>query len=126
MDAMIRFGEGWYQDEYDLKRTRAWRWMRESSMTLLPPIGSSGLLRLRFHLPLDALPRPAKLTIIWNGTVIEQSICKDLESERRYVVASRSNEPNECRILVDETARAKGDPRQLGLELVGVSWERAF
>jgi len=126
MDAMIRFGEGWYQDEWDEPRTRAWRWMRQSSTTLFPPVGSKGILRLGFHLPLDALPRPAKLTIIWNGTVIEQRVCKDLENELRYVLPSRSEAPNECRILVDEAAHAKGDPRELGLELVGVSWERAF
>ena len=126
MDGMIRFGDGWYQDEWDERRTRAWRWMQQSSVTLFPPIGPQGVLGLRFHLPLDALPRPAKLTILWNGTVIEQSICKDLENERRYVVQSRSDAPNECRIFVDEVARAKGDPRQLGLELFGVSWERAF
>jgi hypothetical protein len=126
MDAMIRFGEGWYQDEYDQQRMHAWRWMRQSSVTLFPPIGSNGVLRLKFHLPLDALPRPVKLTVIWNGTIVEQSLCKDLESERRYVVPSRSNTPNECRILVDEAARAQGDPRELGLELFGISWERAF
>jgi len=124
MDAMIRFGDGWYQDEWDAQRTRAWRWMRESSTTLFPPIGSKGVLRLRFHLPLDALPRPAKLTIIWNGAVIEQSICKDLDNDRQYIVTSRTDAPNECRIFVDETARAKGDPREFGLQLVGVSWER--
>jgi hypothetical protein len=126
MDAMIRFGEGWYQDEFDQQRTVAWRWMRQSSVTLFPPIGSSGVLHLRFHLPLDALPGPSTLTIIWNGTVIEQSVCTDLEEERQYVLASRSDAPNECRILVDQTAHAKGDPRELGLELAGVSWERAF
>jgi len=124
MDAMIRFGEGWYQDENDPGRTRAWRWMRESSTTLFPPIGSNGVLRLRFHLPLDALPRPAKLTIIWNGTVIEQSFCKDLDNDRQFVVTSRTDAPNECHIFVDETAHARGDPRDLGLELYGVSWER--
>jgi hypothetical protein len=126
MDRMIRFGEGWHQDEYDGQRTRAWRWMGESSVTLFPPIGGNGVLQLRFHLPLDALPRPSNLQIIWNGMVIEQSVCKDLEGERRYVIPSRSNAPNECRILVDQAAQAEGDPRQLGLELVGVSWERAF
>jgi hypothetical protein len=126
MDAMIRFGEGWYQEEWDEPRTHAWRWMRQSSTTLFPPVGSKGVLRLTFHLPLDALPRPAKLTITWNGTVIEQGLCRDLENQRRYVLPSRSDAPNECRIFVDEAAHAKGDPRDLGLELVSVSWERAF
>ncbi len=126
METMIRFGEGWYQDEWDEPRMHAWRWMRQNSMTLFPPVGTKGVLRLTFHVPLDALPRPTKVTIIWNGTVIEHSVCTDLESTRQYVVPSRSNTANECRILVDEVARAKGDSRELGLELLGVSWERVF
>src|SRR5262249_35104460 len=124
MNTMIRFGEGWYQDEYDHARTHAWRWMGQSSTTLFPPIGSNGILRLRFQLPLDSLPRPPKVTIVWNGTVIEESFCRDLNNNRQYVVTSRTAEPNECRIFVDETARATGDPRELGLGLFGVSWER--
>ena len=60
---------------------------------------------------------------IWNGTVIDQRVSKDLENELRYVLSSRTDGANECRILVDEAAHAKGDPRDLGLELVGVSWE---
>jgi hypothetical protein len=40
-----------------------------------------------------------------------------------YVLPSRLDAPNECRILVDESARAAGDPRALGLELDRVSWD---
>src|ERR1051326_669955 len=124
MSAMIRFGDGWYQDESDSAR-HTWRWMQQSSTTLFPPLGSDGVLHLVFHLPLDALPRSPKLTIIWNGTVIDDRVCKDFENDRRYVVASRAGAPNECRILLDETARANGDSRHFGLQLLGVSWERA-
>ena len=125
MNAMIRFGEGWYPEESDGERTHAWRWMQESSSTLFPPIGSDGILRLKFYLPLDALPRPTKVTVIWNGNVIEQSFCKDSNNDRRYVLPSRAESPNECRILVDQVARLKEDPRLFGLELFSVSWERA-
>lgn len=124
MDAMIRFGEGWYQDECDAERQHAWRWMQERSTMLLPPLGTDGILRFTFHVPLDGMPHPPKLTIIWNGTIIEQGICKDFENDRRYVLPSRSSPPNECIILLDETARAKDDPRHFGLQLTGISWER--
>jgi hypothetical protein len=125
MDAMIRFGEGWYQDENDGERARAWRWMQRSSTTLFPPIGSNGVLRLRFHIPLNALPRPPQLTVTWNGKVIDESVCREYDNDRRYVLASRADAPNECRIVVDEAGGTKDDPREFGLQLFGVSWERA-
>lgn len=125
MDAMVRFGEGWYQDEYDPPREHAWRWMQQSSTMLLPPLGSNGVLRLIYHLPLNGLPRPPKLTIIWNGTVIDQRVCKDFDYDVRYVLASRSAAPNECRILLDEAVQPEGDPRRLALQLGSISWERA-
>jgi hypothetical protein len=125
MNAMIRFGEGWYQDEYDAPREHAWRWMQQSSTMLLPPIGSDGVLHLVYHVPLDALPRPPKLKLIWNGTVIDEHVCTGFDTDQRYVLASRSGAPNECRILLDETAQPKNDPRHFALQLLGISWERA-
>ena len=125
MDAMIRFGDGWYQDECDAAREHAWRWMQQSSTTLLPPLPSDGVLRLAFHVPIDALPRPPKLTVLWNGTVIDEVVCTDFDYERRYVVASRSGAPNECRILLDESVQPKNDGRHLALQLGSISWERA-
>jgi hypothetical protein len=125
MDSMIRFGEGWYQDEYDAPREHTWRWMQQSSTMLLPPIGSDGVLHIVYHVPLDALPRPPNLKIVWNGTVIDEHVCTVFDTDRRYVLASRSGAPNECRILLDETAQRKGDPRRFGLQLLGISWERA-
>jgi hypothetical protein len=124
MDAMIRFSDGWYQDEYDQPRTTAWRWMRGSSVAFFPAIGADGVLNLKFYVPLDALPRPPAVRISWNGKLIEKIICTQPANERRYVLTSRTDAPNECRIEVDEVAHGKGDPRALGLELLAVSWER--
>jgi len=125
MAAMIRFGDGWYQDEYDQPRTMAWRWMRGSSVAFFPPIGSDGVLKLKFYLPLDALPRPPALQISWNGKVIDKIICTESTYERRYVLPSRMDGANECRIFINEVAHGSGDPRELGLKLLAVSWERA-
>ncbi|HJT17568.1 MAG TPA: hypothetical protein VJ853_09280 [Thermoanaerobaculia bacterium] len=122
METMIRFGDGWYQDEWDDERTHAWKWMGETSTTLFPPLNGAGVLDLHFHLPLDALPHPTKVQIIWNGSTLDQFVSKDLENARRYVLPSRTS-PNECRIVIDQAAHAPGDPRDLGLELYGVSWE---
>ena len=124
MESMVRFGDGWYQDEYDPPRTVAWRWMRESSTMLLPPLATNGVLHLVFHVPADVMPRPPKLTIIWNGTVVDERACIDLDYDRRYVLASRRGVPNECRIVLDETVQPKADPRRIALQLGGISWER--
>jgi len=124
MDAMIRFEDGWYQDEYDQLRTTGWRWMRGSSVTFFPPIGSDGVLKLNFYVPLDALLHPPTLRMSWNGQLIDQLICSQSTNERRYVLPSRKDGPNECRIVVDEVAHGKGDPRELGLKLLDVTWER--
>jgi hypothetical protein len=124
MQSMVRFGDGWYQDEYDPPRTVAWRWMRESSTMLLPPLPANGILHLVFHVPADVMPRPPKLTIIWNGTVIDEHMCINLDYDRRYVLASRHGAPNECRIVLDETVQPKNDARRLALQLGDISWER--
>jgi hypothetical protein len=90
----------------------------------LPPLPANGVLHLVYHVPLDALPRPPKLTIIWNGTVIDGLVCTDFDYDRRYVLASRAGTPNECRLVLDESMQPKGDPRRLGLQLGAISWER--
>ena len=97
--------------------------MQRSSTTLFPPIRSNGVLRFSFHIPLNALPRPPALTVTWNGRVIEQGLCRDLDNTRQYVVPSRADAANECRITLDEAAQTKEDPREFGLQLISVSWE---
>ena len=64
------------------------------------------------------------MTLTWNGKVIEQSVCNAQDLERRYVLPSRRDSPNELRIDMDESAHAPGDPREFALQLFGVSWER--
>lgn len=125
MGAMIRFGDGWYQDEFDANRDHAWRWMRGTSTAFLPTIPSNGVLHLRFHVPLDAEPRPPAMTITWNGQVIDRRTCDKADFEVQFLLPSRNGTANECRITTDEVATAPGDPRQFGLQLSAVTWERA-
>lgn len=124
MDAMIHFEDGWYGDEYDAGHEHPWRWMQERSTMTLPALGSDGVLHLVYHVPIDALPHPPKLKIMWNGTVIADEVCKDFDYDRRYVLPSRAGTRNECRILLDESATSPNDARHFGLQLWGISWER--
>jgi hypothetical protein len=123
MESMIRFGDGWYQDEFNAQRDHAWRWMRRESVTLFPPLGTLSVLRFHFSVPLDNLPHPPKMTVTWNGAVIDESVCATAEIDRRFVVASRTGSPDECRISLDEVAVVKSDPREFGLMLTSISWK---
>jgi hypothetical protein len=123
MDAMIRLADGWYQDEYDANRDHAWRWMRGSSTSFFPAIGSNGVLRLHFHVPLDAVPRPPTMTITWNGAVIDRRSCDKPDLDLQFLLPSRNDVANECRIDTDEVASVPGDARHFGLQLSAVSWE---
>jgi hypothetical protein len=125
MDAMIRFADGWYQDEYDASRDHAWRWMRGASTAYFPALPANGVLAMRIHLPLDAVPRPPTITIIWNGHQIDRRTCDKSDIELRYLLPSRHDSANECTITTDETATPAADPRQFGMQLSTVSWERA-
>jgi hypothetical protein len=127
MNAMIRFGLGWHQEEFDT--TDAWRWMGKTSSTLFPPLPGDGVLRLRYRVPLDTLLRPPTIMVSWNGSVIDRIAGSAPEIDRRYVLHSLAR-PNELRIQLDIAAHPieRGitkDAREFGLQLQAVSWERA-
>ena len=127
MEKMHRFLDGWY--DVEIEELRWWRWMAGSARSRLEPLGGTGELRLRFRVPLDILPRPPVLTVTWNGAVVGRKTLTDSNVEVRYVVASRTGEPNDLTIAVDVTANPKrlglsGDDRDFGLMLTGYSWRR--
>jgi hypothetical protein len=128
MEKMIRFIDGWYEEESDA--ARRWRWMSGESTTVLPALTGHGELRMSFHVPLDLVPRPPLMTVTWNGSVVDRRMCSSTELECRYSLESRIGDPNELRITVDRVgnpARAgvSGDSRNLGLMLRSISWKPA-
>lgn len=128
MEKMIRFIDGWYEEESDA--ARRWRWMSGESTTALPAPRGHGELRMSFHVPLDLTPRPPLMTVTWNGSVVDRRVCSSTEFESRYILESRTGDPNELRITVDivgNPARAgvSGDSRNLGLMLRSISWKPA-
>jgi hypothetical protein len=126
MEKMIRFIDGWYEEESDA--VRRWRWMSGESITALPALNEHGELRMSFHVPLDLTPRPPLMTVTWNGSVVDRRVCSSAELDCRYILESRTGDPNELRITVDivgNPARAgvSGDSRNLGLMLRSISWK---
>jgi len=116
-DAAV-FHDGWYGEEND--GAVAWRWMSGRASMLLPPAGPRARLSMRFHIPEDAKPT---LTLQLNGRVVDRFVCGPDEIEKSWDVDGRADAPNELVLSIDHVVKPPGgDPRQLGLQLLGYSW----
>jgi hypothetical protein len=118
----MRFADGWYEEERT--GTHAWRWMGRRGRILLPPHLARMRLALDLYVPLDALPKPPNITIMFNGVVLDRI---HANIEKSYDVAARTDAPNELIIETDETVNpaARGlqpDTRDLGLRLNDLAW----
>jgi hypothetical protein len=86
------------------------------------------VLSLHFFVPVNTMPHPPKMTLIWNGTVIESSTIGE-SVNRKFELPSRRDGENELRIELDTASRPRElglttDPRDFGMQLIDVSWER--
>src|SRR6185436_8011213 len=119
---IVFFGSGWYQIEWDENQT--WRWMGSRSTTMLPPLGGTCELRLRFSVPVDVVGHPIRVNFSLNGAPIGSMLATERDNEPRFVVKARGHAPNVLRIDVSDTIRASGDVRPLGLRLWTWGWWR--
>lgn len=124
----IRFGAGWFGDEQNGDGDH-WRWMGRESHTLLGPVGSRAQLGFTVAFPLDSEPTPT-LTVMLDGKIVDRFVPKKADVERLYLVASRSDVPDELVLSVDQSFRpaqghSGGDPRDLGLALHHITWKAA-
>lgn len=125
---LVRFGDGWHDAESDGDDT--WRWMKNSSQTMLPTAGARGRLTLHLYVPVDALPMPPTIDVEFNGARVERFVAAKQEIEKTWVLASRQSAANELRITTSETivpasAHPGGDTRELGLKLLAITWQPA-
>lgn len=125
MEKMIRFSDGWYHDEYD--RETAWRWMRRSSVTHLPPSGATrARVSMRFGVPEVLLASQPTLTISINGRVVDRVLCNTHEMNHQVDVAVAPEQWSELRMEIDRTAgpaenRMTTDRREFGLQFFRIS-----
>jgi len=127
LSSSVAFADGWYGQEGD--PASAWRWMGRHSTLYVPAIGGNGELSMKFNVPLDSEPRKPVITIMFNGVMIER-FSADAAMEKRWVVPSRNGVRNEVTIDVDEVVNPSalhkgGDARDLGLQLLTLSWRPA-
>ncbi len=121
---LVRFGAGWHDAEGDGQET--WRWMGKSSQTLLPTAGARGKLTVRLYVPVDTLPAPPAIDVVFNGQLVERFTAAKAEVEKTWVVPSRQGAPNELRITTSgAVVPGRGDTRELGLKLLAIGWQPA-
>ncbi|HKO55078.1 MAG TPA: hypothetical protein VJ276_04320 [Thermoanaerobaculia bacterium] len=121
-----QFVDGWYGEEST--EDHVWRWMSGRSTTRLPPVHGNGQLTMKFYVPLDALPRPPRVTVSFNGAIVDTFVASKSDVTRTYALASRDGAPNELRIETDGVVNParlgrNGDTRDLGLQLRGLTWK---
>jgi hypothetical protein len=96
---------------------------RESVATLPPAVYGAGELRMKLHAPVDVTPRLPVVTITFNDKVIDRfQVPPSGDIDRRYVLLSRINWPNDLRITTDQWIHPKDDDRELGLSLKSMTW----
>lgn len=115
-----RFVSGWYPVEHS--RDTTWRWMGRESKTLLPALGKPARLSLSIYVPLDAMPSPPTIEVLFDGTRLERFVAGEWGIERSYPIVSRGGAPHELVITTSATAAVPHDPRTLGLRLDQVLW----
>ena len=122
--SLVHFGDGWYGEE------GSFRWMKGESVSLLPALRGRGTLRVRIYVPVDTLPAPPAIEVRMNGATLERFTGSPAEIEKTWTVPSRTDAPNELRILTSATVNPaqlgrSGDTRDLGLRIDALSWSPA-
>ena len=118
---LLRFGRGWHDEEGD--GVNNWRWMTRSSETLLPPLGARGRLTVRMYAPLNALPVQPEIEVRLNGAVIDRFVVPRAEFQKSWIVDARGGAANELVLTTSAAAKNPGDPRELGLKLLAMTWQ---
>lgn len=121
VSSQVLFGEGWYGDE------GPFRWMSGESALQLSVLRGNGKLQMRLYVPQSGLSSPPTIEVRMNGATIERFSGSGPDIEKSWVIPSRTDAPNELRILTSATVNpaklgGSGDTRDLGLRLDSLSW----
>lgn len=121
---LVRYGEGWHGEEGE--GTNTWRWTASEAKATLPRLKGNGRLAMHVAAPVDALPAPPVIEVFVNGALVER-FTGTAGMDRAWTVASRTDAPNELRIVTSATINPaqrgeSDDTRDLGLRISKLSW----
>lgn len=127
-EVCVQYGEGWYRPEAEgtTKVTpRRFRWMaREGTISIPPALVDLGL-EIEARLPLWALPRPPRITLLANGKVVGEIEARSVSWREVLRIPKESLSDSEANVItlrtsetfVPSTTGASSDHRELGLQL---------
>lgn len=109
-----------------------WRWMSDEGIVQLENTGGPMRLQIEGTAPLDSLPHPSTIKIVFNGEVLEQLSAKRTGIKKEFIITPEqqgSGKWSELRLNTDqvfvphELNTRSGDPRRLGFSLTKLTWE---
>jgi hypothetical protein len=121
------FDEGWYDQESD--GNTIWFWMGKRGRVLLPALSSPMTSRMALRMTLNTVAGATTDVEVWlNGQLLQRFRGSAEPFHGEWVVASRTDAPNELVILSSNVVNLKergisGDARDLGLQLTSYSWQ---
>jgi hypothetical protein len=120
-----RFGLGFFPVERD-PDSRSWRWMGRRGEVVLPISGGRHRLRVIGWVPIDLLGKPPSIRLTLGTTVLDSFELQGQRLEKEWVVDD-PHDPSNLALLVietDATVRPSNDPRDLGVSIERIVWDR--
>jgi Dolichyl-phosphate-mannose-protein mannosyltransferase len=121
IDALPQFTEGWNPSQSS--GTDETRWCGSRGVILLPPVTGEALLRLEFMVRSEMVPEHPMVTVMLNGTIVEQFASGEETTVKEWrVIPAPNGAPNTLVLSIDKVYNAVkrhtgDDPRDLGIGL---------
>jgi hypothetical protein len=122
----IGFDRGFYPIEVG-GDGRRWRWMGGRGEVRLANDGGDRRLRISGWVPLEFMSEPPTIRIELEGHLVETFVASKREFTWDWVIGRETIGASPSvvlRIETSRTARAPGDPRDLGLSIQRLDWDR--
>jgi hypothetical protein len=127
----IHYVRGFYDPEGD-GQGRPQRWMSDEGVARLENTDRPMRLQIEGEVPLNVLPQPATITLVFNGAVLKQVKAQEQALQREFIITPAqqgAGKWSELQISTDQVFvphqinSRNEDGRKLGFLLTRLSWE---
>ena len=110
----------------------SWRWMSNEGVVQLRNTGQAMRLRIEGNVPVEAFPRPTKIKVLLNGTLLETVVARERNLVREYQITAAQqgqDEWSQLQLIADQVMTPNSidsrnpDKRHLSLSLTKLLWE---
>jgi hypothetical protein len=120
-----RFGLGFFPVERN-PDGKSWRWMGRRGEVVLPISGGRHRLRVTGWVPIELLQKPPTIRLTLGTNVLDSFVIPGATLDKELLVDD-PRDPSNLALLVietDRTVRPPNDPRELGVLIEQIVWER--